>query len=434
MEYRMSLKFKYILFIGLLHAILVGLVYYLLKDKIWYFIASEFFVILSLYLSYMMYNSFIKPINLMQSGTDAIRDGDFSIKYNPSGTKEIDNLIEVYNSMIDQLRSERISKSEQSFFIQDLIEVTPLGIIIMDYDGNISQTNPAAQQMLNINDTGAHKNLTHFPSTLVSEILRMEIGETRILTPNGIDKYKCQVNQVVQQGFRRKFILIDDLSNEILKSEKDAYGRIIRMMAHEVNNSMGAINSILDSVVEFGFTNQGDPELKESLLIARDRNDGLKNFMHNYASVLRLPHPQMRKMDIAQLLNKSAKLFTPIATKQNITFDLNIPTHNLTVSADPILLEQAISNIIKNAIEAIGENGTIKISCSESPVSFTISDNGTGISKESESQLFTPFFSTKPAGQGVGLMLIRDILQSHNCAFSLSKNQDTRWTNFKVEF
>jgi len=430
----MSLKFKYILFIGLLHTIMVALSYYLLKDKIWYFIGSEFLVILSLYMSYLMYKSFIKPINLMQSGTDAIRDGDFSIKYNKSGTKEIDNLVSVYNEMIDQLRIERISMSEQSHFIKRLIEATPVGMIIMDFDGKISMTNPAANTILGLDKEVKGKSLAEFSSALVDELLKIKKGKSEVITINGIDKYKCQVNEVIHQGFRRNFILIDDLSSEILKSEKDAYGRIIRMMAHEVNNSMGAINSILDTVVEFGFTEQRDPELKDSLLLARDRNDSLKNFMANYASVLRLPKPQVRKMDLAELLKKSGKLFTPVATTKNIDITYQIPDHQVSITADPVLLEQAISNIIKNGIEAIGDNGELKISCSDNPVSLMISDNGSGIDKASEPYLFTPFFSTKPTGQGVGLMLIRDILQSHNCTFSLSTNATTGWTEFRVMF
>jgi len=430
----MSLKLKYGIFILLLHAILVILIYYVLIDKKYYFIASEILVIISLFLSYQLYKSFIKPIDLLQSGTDAIADADFNIKYLKTGSKEIDKLVGVYNDMIDNLREERTLMSQQSYFIQNLIEVTPVGIVIMDFDHKISTINPSAKSILNLKENVIGQRLSAHQSDLISALLKMPLGTSKMISPNGLDKYKCQVNEVIHLGFKRKFFLIDDLSSELLKSEKDAYGRIIRMMAHEVNNSIGAINSILDTVVQFGLKTEDERELKESLNIARDRNHGLSRFMDNYASILRLPSPQIQKVDLANLLKKNGQLFKGRAAEQNIVINYKLPSHFVVIEADPLLLEQAISNILKNAIEAIGENGIIEISCTDEPKAFTISDNGEGIDEEAESKLFTPFFSTKPTGQGVGLMLIREILESQNAKFQLKSNKEKGWTHFKVWF
>ena len=431
----MSLKFKYVLFIGILHLVLITLIYYLLKDNLWYFIISEVGVFISLFISYLLYKSMIRPIDLINSGTDAIADNDFSIKYLKTGSTEVDKLVDVYNEMIESLRKERTHLSEQSYFIQKLIEVTPIGIIILDYDGLISNINLSARKQLNLDTSQVliGKNLRDFPSEISEFIQKLIPGKSEIITMNGIDKFKAQANEVIHQGFKRRFIMIDDLSSELLKTEKDAYGRIIRMMAHEVNNSMGAINSILDSVIEFGFQDQGDQELKESLQIARKRNVGLNNFMDNYASLLRLPEPVFKKMNLAGLVKKVGQLFVHNALEKNIKITFDIPNHDIPIVADTVLLEQAISNIIKNAIESIGKNGEIKISCNEEG-NFTISDNGPGISEQVLPNLFTPFFSTKTTGQGVGLMLIRDILQSHNATFDLSTDTSTGWTTFEVNF
>lgn len=429
----MSLKFKYIFFIGILHVILVVLIYQLLQDRKLWFIASEVLVLFSLYLSYLLYKAFIRPLDLMQTGTDAIADADFSIKYTKTGSKEMDKLVHVFNEMIEKLRLERTSMAEQSYFIQNLIEVTPLGIIIMDFDGNISNINPRAKQILNIDNKAIGKNLTDYPSELVSKVLEIGINTSKVIILNGIDKYKCQINEVVHQGFRRKFIIIDDLSTELLQSEKDAYGRIIRMMAHEVNNSMGAINSILDSVVEFGFQTEENADLKESLLIAKKRNVGLSQFMANYASILRLPKPNLKRIDLVELLQKSGQLYVPIAQKQSIEIQFELSNEPIYIQADHVMLEQAISNMLKNSIESIEENGIVKIISNNTYSGFTIADNGVGISPDIEAELFSPFFSTKPTGQGVGLMLIRDILHHHNAEFSLKTAAD-RWTNFEVHF
>jgi len=434
MALNMSLKFKYISFITVLHLILICLIYFLLKDQLWYFIGSEILVFISIFFSYLLYKSFIQPINLLKSGTDAIADKDFSIKYLKTGSTEVDKLVEVYNHMIDTLRDERIKISEQSYFIQKLIEVTPIGIIIMDYDGNISNINPSARKQLGIKiyEDVISKKLIDYPSPLSETLHTFPPGKAKVIKVNKLDKYKVQVSEIIHQGFKRKFILIDDLSTELLKTEKDAFGTIIRMMAHEVNNSMGAINSIIDSVVEFGFTDEQDTELKESLLIAKKRNVRLSQFMDNYASLLRIPDPNKKRIDLANLLKKTGQLFVPNALKRNIDITFDLPKYDLPINADPILLEQAISNMIKNAIESINDNGEIVISAIEKPIGFKISDNGPGISDNIAKNLFTPFFSTKTTGQGVGLMLIREILQSHGATFNLGTDRQSGWTEFEV--
>ena len=429
----MSLKYKYAIFIILLHAILVGLTYHVLKDTIWYFIGSEILILFSLYCSYLLYIAFIKPVQLLQSGTNAIIDRDFSIKYVKTGSSDIDQLITVYNKMIQELREERILMTEQSYFINDLIRLTPMGVIIHDFDGKISNINPAARKLLSIDDD-VSKNLSDYPSEIIPEIQKCQIGGSILISKNGIAKYKCQAEEVMHQGFKRKIILINDLSKELLQSEKKAYGQIIRMMAHEVNNSMGAINSIIDSVVEYGFADNEDEELKDSLIMAKNRNLSLGMFMAKYASILRLPKTDLKKMDLALFLKNLGKLFTPQAKENQIKITLDIPNEEIFIFGDKILLEQAISNIIKNAIESIGDLGEIKISCKAKPLSLTIADNGQGISPDIANKLFTPFFSTKTTGQGVGLMIIREVFQEHNTEFSLSTDPITGWTSFHAEF
>lgn len=374
-------------------------------------------------------------MDLIQAGTDAIKDKDFSVKYIETGSIETDKLVTVYNKMIDTLRQERTKISEQSYFIKKLIDATPVGIIMLDYDDRISDINRAARVYLNI---AIHEELEGktLPSlkTESLNLTTLEVGDSEILTFQGRDKYKVQVNEIIHQGFKRKFIMIDDLSKELLQTEKEAYGRVIRMMAHEVNNSMGAINSILDSVIEFGFNDESNSDLKASLQVAKRRNVGLSKFMDNYASLLRLPAPIKKQVDLKKLVMRIGQLFVPRALEKQIKIEFNFPEEAVFVFADQVLIEQAVSNIIKNSIEAIANDGVIKISCAISPPSFVISDNGSGISDQISQYIFTPFFSTKTTGQGVGLMLIKDILQSHEAEFSLSTDSETGWTNFKVEF
>jgi len=430
----MSLKLKYILFIGLLHGILVVLIYNVLKENKWLFIASELVILFSLYLSYLLYSALIKPIDLMQSGTDAIAEKDFSVKYLKTGSKEVDKLVEVFNTMIDNLRQERVMMAEQSYFLQNLLEVSPLATVILDMDGKLASVNPSAKNMLGIDRDYQNKSLADYESGLITEIAKVETNEPTMITTNGVDRYKCQISEVVHQGFKRRFILIDDLSTEMLESEKAAFGRIIRMMAHEVNNSMGAVNSILDTVVEFGFADDKNTDLKDSLIIAMERNKGLAKFVDNYASILRLPAPHKQSVDLCNLLRKTSQLFYPIAKENDISIGYDLPSTPVMAQIDPVMIEQAITNMIKNALESVVSDGDISISCTASPPSFSITDDGPGITAETEAMLFTPFFSTKPTGQGVGLMLIREILVSHEAEFSLRTDSQSKLTTFSVTF
>lgn len=395
---------------------------------------SEVFVLISLFISVLIYQQFILPIRLMQAGTDAITDGDFSIKYLETGTREVDPLVRVFNSMIDELRKERILMTEQSYFLNRLIEVTPTGILILDYDGRLTNANLAARSILRLITPWKGKTLKEFDGTLIGEIAQLSPNEPKLISANGIDRYRISTNDVIHQGFKRQFILIEDLSTEILQSEKEAYGRVIRMMAHEVNNSIGAVNSILDTVVDFGFEEQdSDPELKQSLKVAISRNQNLGKFMDNYAQIIRLPQPNKQSINLNELLKKCGQLFEAKAKNQDISIEYNLSESPILIEADPIQLEQALSNILLNSIEAIVRDGDINISSQDFPRQFCISDNGVGISPEAAQQLFTPFFSTKPLGQGIGLMLIREILQNHSMHFSLQTDSKTHWTHFCVD-
>lgn len=156
--------------------------------------------------------------------------------------------------------------------------------------------------------------------------------------------------------------------------------------------------------------------------------------MANYASILRLPPPNKQKLNLVSLLKKAGQLYQPIASEKDISIAFDLPNEDVVIEGDKVHLQQAVSNIIKNAIESIHTNGDVKITCTSFPKQFSILDNGTGIRPENEEKLFTPSFSTKPTGQGIGLMLIRDILINHNTKFSLSTHKQSGWTEFKVIF
>ncbi|MBX2844900.1 MAG: PAS domain-containing protein, partial [Saprospiraceae bacterium] len=330
----------------------------------------------------------------------------------------------------DKIRVERTFQQEQHYFLDRLIQALPVSILILDYDDNISEFNPKAERILGLTEKVIGKPLKKLGHPLVSTLTQLQENDPITIRTEGIKYYRCFANKFMHKGFPRKFVVIQELSGEILATEKKAYGKVIRMMAHEVNNSIGAINSILNSLISHEKIEE--EEVKEYLPIIIERNDRLSLFMKNFAKVVRLPEPDKSKIDLSKLVSNVFQLMKVKLGAEDVTYDLKLPKNAVRIQADKEQLEQALINIIKNACEAIEGSGTIKAVLTDKPVQLRIMDNGKGLSADVSEQVFTPFFSTKQDGQGIGLTLVREILFNHNCQFSLESKDG--WTTFEIDF
>ncbi len=422
----MSLKWRYWISIGLLHGVLALLVYRLLFESPVLFILGEVFLIISLIFSFSLFRKLIAPVQFISAGVDAIKSEDFQVKYLPVGSREMDKLISTYNEMIDHLRSERVKNSEQHFFLEKLIEKIPAGIILLDFDGNISLVNPSAHDFLDqLKGAGLEWG----------DMVSLPDHQSKILTIGSARKYKVESSSFLHMGFSRRYFIIHDLTHEILQSEKESYGKVIRMMAHEVNNTIGPVNSIIDTVLNHMDLKE-DAEYHESLQIAHERNEQMNAFMRNFADLVRLPEPTLVKENLSKIVLESANLYKAELEEEKINLEISIEP-DIMARLDPVLMRQVLINMIKNAKEAILqkglEGGIIKVMArkDEDGPSFQICDNGIGIDPNIEDQVFTPFFSTKQDGQGIGLTLIRDILINHEATFQLLTRGG--WTEFSVD-
>ena len=433
----MKLKTKYIIFVFLLHTIFIFLSLLLLKEKTYLFLIAEVIIIFSISISIVLYKQMIQPVKTISSGIESMKDKDFNMKFVKVGHFEMDQLIEVYNRMIDQLREERVKQQEQHFFLQHLIESSPSGIIILDFDKKITEINPAAETFLGLTSENIiGKNLDKLPGRLPIELNKLQPGTSEIIPISGMKTFKCQKASFVDRGFNHHFILIEELTEEILKTERKAYEKVIRMMSHELNNSLGAVNSILNSCLNFKdqLQKKDKTSYENALNVAIERNTHLNRFMENFADVVRIPSPKKKECDLHELLKTVGKLVFTDIEKQNIRLNWELASQPLMVELDKQQMEQVLVNIFKNAVEAIENKGEILIKTFDSPVKkLIIRDNGKGIPEDIQQKLFTPFFSTKKNGQGIGLTVTREILLNHGFKFSLEKNEKGE-TEFLVEF
>jgi nitrogen fixation/metabolism regulation signal transduction histidine kinase len=367
------------------------------------------------------------------SGLEAIKDKDFNTKFLPTGKQEVDQLIDVYNQMMDQLRNERTLQEQQHFFLEKLIATSPTGIIILNYDEQIQQINPKALEILNLTETDLLGHIHEISNRLLKQISELKSGDSKAIRYNGAGTLKIQKSHFVDRGFPRHFIMMEELTSEILAAEKNVYGKVIRMMAHEVNNTIGPVNSIIQSALktEALWMNK-NKDLQEALHVAFDRNQNLNFFMRNFADLVKLPAPNRKPLDLERFMVSIFKLMKVQAEERNIKLQLT-NEGTILIFADEQQLEQALINIVKNAMEAIGEDGEITFHLNTDESSLTITDTGSGVSALDGSQLFSPFFSTKKDGQGIGLTLVREILNNHGYRFSLMTKRE-RQTEFSIYF
>ncbi|GAB2781527.1 nitrogen fixation/metabolism regulation signal transduction histidine kinase [Hymenobacter luteus] len=425
----MTLRVKFLLFVTLIHAVLIVLAGQVMRTNAPLFVGLEMLLLTSIILTIQLYRGFVRPFQLIAAGTEAIRARDFTMKFVPVGQREMDQLIDVYNHMIDELRKERVTQHEKSYLLESLIQASPAGVLLLSFDGQIEGVNPAAERMLGV---GAPEllgqNPAHLPGDWGATLSALTEQAPQVVQLSGIQTYRAHCSQFIDRGFTRRFIVLEELTQDLIRQEKQAYEKLIRMMSHEINNSIGAINSILQSFHYYAPQLRPDDQadFTEALDVSIGRNTHLANFIANFANLVRLPLPQPQPTSVHELLRTTERLLHVQAERRRVQWHWELAPDDLVLALDPVQLEQALVNICKNAQEAIGENGNIWVRTTRKPAQIIIENDGPGIAPEVQRRLFTPFFSTKRDGRGIGLTLVRDILLQHGFAFSLETQENGR--------
>lgn len=421
-------------------ALLLGVAWILMflvgmKESGWRFYVVEGLITFGLIYLVYFYQKIIKPLDAIANGMDLLRAQDFSSRLSKVGQRDADRIVEVFNRMMNQLKGERLRLREQNHFLDLLIRKSSMGVVILTLDGNISMVNEAAVRFL---DAGREEDLygkllEELESPLVEEILRLpkDTSETIRLSDSHI--YRCSNLSFIDRGFAHPFILIESLTAEVMKAEKRAYEKVIRMIAHEVNNTVAGITSTLDTVDDALQMMEDTEDLREVMKVCVERSYSMSRFITNFADVVKIPEPQLQEVSLNERIIACKVFMENLCSERNINLHLELCEESPQVRMDTTLFEQVLINIIKNAVESIESSGEIFIFSSSSPVMLEIADNGRGISKEVEAKLFTPFFSTKPNGQGIGLIFIREVLIKHGFTFSLRTYPDGM-TRFRICF
>ena len=431
----MKLKSFFFILAFLLIVVWIILLFVATQENGWKFYLIEGIVTFSLFYLIYFYRKVVKPLNSIAGGMDLLQAQDFSSRLSPVGQREADRIVSIFNRMMNQLKEERLRLREQNHFLDLLISVSPMGVIILTLDERISMANKAALEFLEegTEEDIMNKTMDELSGSLAEELNRIPKDTTVTIRLSDSRIYRCSRLSFIDRGFAHPFYLIESLTSEVMKAEKKAYEKVIRMIAHEVNNSVAGITSTLDTIDDALQTIDDTEDIREVMKVCVERSYSMSRFITNFADVVKIPEPQKEEVHLNDRVTACKIFMENLCQNRDIDLHLELCEENPVVSMDTSLFEQVLINIIKNATESIDTNGKIFIRTSASPLMLEIGDTGKGISKEVEAKLFTPFFSTKPNGQGIGLIFIREVLMKHGYTFSLRTYPDGI-TRFRICF
>lgn len=434
----MSLRARIVAYVVALHLMFAGLAVFLLLNNPFWLLAVEAMFAVSLFVGIRLSRDTFRKLGFAAEGLRLIRDEEFTSRFLQVGQPEIDELISVYNRMVDHLREERVRLAEQHHFLSQVLQASPSGIVVFDFDQRVATINPAAERLL---DTAAvevvGRKLEALDSPLAAALATLAPGDSCVVGLRGARRVKCQHGTFIDRGFVRSFVLVEELTEELRQFERAAYEKLIRVMSHEVNNTVAASNSLLHSSLTYAGQLEAVSrhDFAQAIGIVIERTGQLNTFMRGFADVFRLPPPLLQPTDLVAVLAGIVRLLSAKPDAAGIVWRWDLDQSAVWLPMDCGQMEQAFLNILKNAVEAIDGRGTIvlRVTSGSGRTTLVIEDSGPGISREAQANLFTPFFSTKPHGQGIGLTLVQEILSGHGFDYSLERTADET-TRFTIQF
>lgn len=419
----MSLSRRFLVYLLALHALFAAVACWLLRAERPWLLAAEAVFALSLLAGLALLRALRRGLEPLEGAARLLAEAEFTTRIRQVGQPEIDRLIAVYNRMADALREERTRNEEQQGLLARILEASPSGVVILDFEDTVAFANPAAARLLAPSGGLVGRRLAGLGTPLAEALAGLAPGAKTVLSVAGARRLRLHRGEFLDRGFTRSFLLIEELTEELRQSERAAYERVVRLMSHEVGNTVGAGRSLLESCLPYAsrLPESERATFTEALGVVISRLGQLHDFTAGFADVVRLPPPRLAPCDLGVVARAVATLLRPAAEAQGIALQVEADERLAAALADRTQLEQALVNVSKNALEAAGPGGRVVLRVRDlgRRVSIVVEDSGPGLSPAAAARLFTPFFTTKPQGQGLGLTLVQEILRQHRCEFAL---------------
>jgi PAS domain S-box-containing protein len=328
------------------------------------------------------------------------------------------------NALEELLREQRLGAVEATETLRKVLEAIEVAVFAFDSGERLRIVNRAGERLLG---QPAERLIDSTATELrLAEALSGPSPRTiEIAFPGGTGRWELRRSVVRQEGAPLALIALSDLSRALREEERQAWKRIIRVLSHEINNSLAPIKSISGSLKTVLAGSRLEPAVEDDvhrgLEVISHRVDSLGRFMASYARLARLPRPELELMDVGTLVRGVADLETALAVQV-------LESPPVTVRADRAQLQQALINLVRNAVdatlEADGEGVTMRWGVADDHLEIVVEDDGPGITDTAN--LFVPFFTTKPGGSGIGLVLVRQIAEGHGGTVELEDREGVR--------
>lgn len=402
-----------------------------------------------LYQSYALIHYVEKTNRDLTRFFQSIKFSDFSQSFKDSGQgKSFANLRLAFNEVLDAFRKARSEKEEHYRYLQTIVQHVGIGLIVFQPDGTVALINTAAKRLLNVARLKNIISLESWSPPLVKALFKLkpkEKTQIRIDDNNELLQLALYATEFKLRDHTYKLVSIQNIYTELEEKEIDAWQKLIRVLTHEIMNSITPISSLASTInklikdssnLSFAQKPEDDETLTdicEAAETIQKRSEGLLHFVDGYRNLTLIQKPNFQIFPIKELFNRASKLIQINIKEKNIKLEIKIKPKTLELAADPELIEQALINILLNALHAVEGRENAKIILlaqldGRSKTIIQVKDNGYGISKENMDKIFIPFYSTKEGGSGVGLSLSRQIMRMHNGTISVQSEPDVKTT------
>lgn len=393
---------------------LAGVLVFGSPQGVWLGIMLAVVVVVTIALARWHYRRVVYPLYTFSGLIEALREGDYSLR-GVAGSVLGDMVFDI-NALAEHLQAERLEFEESSYLLGKTLAALDNAVFVFDQHAKLRLMNPAGQRLLD----GEKHQLFGLSAEELGLAGLLEAPVSQVLThtfPGRTGRFDIRHASLRSGGRGGSLLVINDVGRVLREEERQAWQRLLRVLGHEVNNSLAPIQSMAGTlatlVARESLPDDWREDFGSGLEVIGNRAGALARFLSGYSTLARLPPPQRREVDLVALIEKVVRLEQRLA----VQFDSTEP---LRVHADPDQLEQALINLLRNAVEAAPkEHGEVHMRwrCENQRVLIEVIDNGPGPPRSDN--LFVPFFTTKPGGSGIGLALVRQIAEAHDGGITL---------------
>lgn len=388
-----------------------------------------------LYLQYLMH---ARQVIFM---LNAIENDDFSFKFSSDSPLRSDILVnQTLNRITAIIQKAKVDAVQKEKYYELILNSVNTGIIVADENGNIFQTNNEALKLLGLSVFTHLKQLYKISPDLPDILQNVGPGEkqqTSFVNERGTVHLSVRTSKMVINNTKMCIYALNDINSELDDKEIESWIRLTRVLTHEIMNSITPITSLSETLLSLH--KNANKDIRNGLEVISSTGKGLIDFVESYRKFTHLPTPQPSLFYAAGLAERIKQLTQCNNTLSGTPIIISIEPHDLIIHADEKLITQVMLNLVKNAMQSIGNaaDGLIQIKgyCNpDESVSLEIMDNGPGISPEMADHIFIPFFTTKEGGSGIGLSISRQIMRLHGGTLSLKSSPLKKETAFILTF